>query len=146
MKRQKNMAKVSLFLVATILTLCESYIPSPNHFVSFSYRDKVTFTLDKTFIYQQRQTVNVQTILRGVTVVMLQQYAVRQVTQPLRTTQDVSEEIMPGFKLLMKLLGDQIFPRYCCEDDSSQDWLYSRSAFISEDESLVSTCVRWGWK
>ena len=96
------MAIISLFLVATILTLCESYIPSPNHFVSFSNRDKVTFTLDKTFIYQQQQTVNVQTILRDVTVVMLLQFAVRQVTQPLRTTQDVSEEIMQGFKVLMK--------------------------------------------
>lgn len=140
------MAIISLFLVATILTLCESYIPSPNHFVSFSNRDKVTFTLDKTFIYQQQQTVNVQTILRDLTVVMQLQSAVRQVTQPLRTTQDVSEEIMQGFKVLMKLIFDQILPRYCCEDDSSQDWLYSRSAFIAEDESLVSTCVRWGRK
>ena len=39
---------------------------------------------------------------------MLLQFAVRQVTQPLRTTQDVSEEIMQGFKLLMKLIFDYV--------------------------------------
>ena len=106
-ERKKNMAIVSLFLVATILTLCESYIPSPNHFVSCSYSDKVTFTLDKTFIYQQRQTINVQTISRDVTVVVLLQCAVRKVIQRLRTTRDVSEGIMQGLEISIKILLDK---------------------------------------
>ena len=103
------MAIVSLFLVATILTLCESYIPSPNHFVSCSYSDKVTFTLDKTFIYQQRQTINVQTISRDVTVVVLLQCAVKKVIQRLRTTRDVSEGIMQGLERFGKILFEE-FP------------------------------------
>ena len=90
------MAILSLFLVATISTLCESYRPSPNHFTSCSNRDKVTFTLDKTFISDQQQQSKVQTLYRDVTVVVSLLCAPRQVTQHLKTTSDVSGRIMQG--------------------------------------------------
>ena len=95
METQKMMAILSLFLVATISTLCESYRPSPNHFTSCSNRDKVTFTLDKTFI-SDRQQSKVQTLYRDVTVVVSLLCAPRQVTQHRKTTSDVSGRIMQG--------------------------------------------------
>ena len=64
METQKMMAILSLFLVATISTLCESYRPSPNHFTSCSYRDKVTFTLDKNF-YLWSTTKQSPNIIQG---------------------------------------------------------------------------------
>ena len=55
----------------------------------------MTFTLDKTFISDQQQN-KVQILSRDVTVVVSLLFAVRQVTQELKTTSDVSEGIMQG--------------------------------------------------